>query len=218
MHICVLLTQNSVFHPSPLSSLTFRPYSDEDYAPTIPSTPLPDSVDYARSKVNPLARTIAAHRRRSLELPAIPPVPIIAPPGHLPPTVVRGAEDHAIDRVEALLFRERAERERDGLSVHDDNRKARLIAIYGTNASFSRRGSASTSGSSDNYSQWEDESTFSATDSQGSQVLAPSVSVQTLTERYRVASRKAWSTFYGIADDFRKEITRWILEVRSTFK
>ncbi|KAF8129873.1 hypothetical protein EV363DRAFT_1450895 [Boletus edulis] len=203
---------DSLFNPSPQSTQTARPYEDKDYPPTLPSTPLPDSVDYMRSKANPLARTLAVYCRRSLDVRAISPVPIIAPPPHVAPTVVRCAEDYAIESLKALLLRERAERERDGLIVHDERRRERLNAIYGTDPSFSRRGSSSSSDSSDVCSQWEEESTCSTIEFQRSHELTPSVKIQILTEQHRLSNRKIWSNVFGIENDFRKEITRWILE------
>ena len=169
-------------------------------------------MDYARSKANPLARTLGVYRRRSLDIPAIPPVPIIAPPRYTTPTVVRCAEDQAIDRLEALLLRERSERQRDGLNVHDEQRTERLKAIYATDLAFLRRDTASTSDSSDGCGQWEEESTRSAIDSQESQDLAPTMKI--LPAQYRLVNRETWSNAFGIANDFRKEIAKWILEVR----
>ncbi|KAF8547513.1 hypothetical protein OG21DRAFT_1501533 [Imleria badia] len=202
---CFEESTNSFFYPSP------RPCVDKDCAPTVPSTPIANSADYARSRANPLARTLAVYRRRSLDIPVIPPVPIIAPPPHVTPTVVRCAEDQAIDRLEALFLRERLERKRDGLNVHDEKRKERLKSIQKSDddVSFPRRDSASTSGSSDVYSEWEEESTRSAIESQDRLVLAPSVKL--LPEEYRLANLEAWSNAFGIANNFRKEITGWIL-------
>lgn len=211
-----LSLQDSLFYPSPLSPPTFRPCPDRDYPPTVPSTPLPNSVDYARSKANPLVRTVPVYRRGSSHIPAIPPVPIIAPPARITPTIVRCAEDQAIDRLRALLFRERSERERDGLNAHDEKRTERLKAIHGTDLAFSRRDSASTSDSSDGRCQWEEESTLSAIESQESQHSAPSVKI--LPAQHRLVSQETWSNAFGIANEFRKEVTRWMLKVRSTSK
>ncbi|KAI9566644.1 hypothetical protein HD554DRAFT_2174302 [Boletus coccyginus] len=202
--------KDSNFYPSPLSSLTSRPCLDKDFPPTLPNTPLPNSVDYARSKANPLVRTLVVYRHRSLDIPAIPPVPIIAPPPHIRPTVICCAEDQAIDRLKALLLRERSERERDGLHVHDEKRAERLKLTCPSELAFSRRDSASTTDSSDYYSQWEEESTISAIESQESQELAASVKI--LPAQHRLANRETWSNAFGIANDFRKEITGWILE------
>lgn len=178
---------------------------------------MPSSVDYARSRADPLARTLAVYRHRSLEVPAIPLVPIIAPPPGVTPTVVRCAEDQAIDRLEALFHRERSERARDGLNVHDVKRKERLESMQKSDndVSFPRRDSTSTSASSDGFSDWEEESTRSEIESQD-RLLSESP-VKLLPMEYRRASRETWSNAFGISDDFRKEITGWILKVKSTF-
>lgn len=216
VHVCAFLLQHSLFYPSPLSSPTSQSCADKDYPPTVPSTPLPTSVDYARSKANPMARTIPFYRHRSLNIPRIPSVPIIAPPRDLAPTVVRCSEDYAIDRLKALLLRECSERSRDGLNSFDEQRTERLKAIYATYPAFSRRDSASTSDSSDSLGQWEEESTRSTTESQGSQNSVPNAT--TPSALYRMASRQVWSNAYGIMNVFRIEITGWILKVRRTFK
>ena len=127
---------------------------------------------------------------------------------------MRCAEDQAIDRLKALLLRERSERQRDGLNVHDETRTERLKAIYATDLAFSRRDSASTSDSSDSCGQWEEESTRSAIDSQESQDLAPIQSVKIFPAQHRLIVQEIWSNAFGIANDFRKEMTGWILEVR----
>lgn len=204
------LLQDSLFYPSPLSSPGSRSRADKDDPPTVPSTPLPDSVDYDRSKANPMVRTIRYYRRRSLEVPPIPPVPIIAPPEGLPPTTVRCSEDYAIDRIKALLQRERGERERDGLDSCDDKRAARLKDTFGL--AFSRRDSGNTSDSSINQGQWEDVDTLSPTESQESKdsVLGADV----VYEQHRLATRDIWSDAFGITNDFRKEVTRWMVNVR----
>lgn len=139
-------------------------------------------------------------------------MPIIAPPEDLALTLVRCAEDHAIDRLEALLLRERSERERDDLNSCDEKRAERLKATRATDVAFPRRDSGSTSDSSDGRGQWEDESTRSATEFQGSQDSMPSVNVT--SGQHRLVSREIWSNAFGITDDLRKEITRWILKVR----
>lgn len=207
------LFQDSLFYPSPLSPPTCRPCPDENYPPTVPSTPLPNSVDYARSKANPLVRTVAAHRRRSLNISTIPPVPVIAPPTHITPTFIRCTEDQAIDRLHALLLRESSERERDGLHVHDAKRTERWKAAYGTDLAYSRRDSASTSDSSDGRGQWDEESTRSGTESQESQDSVPNVKI--LPGQHRLVNQETWSNAFGITNDFRKDVTKWILEVGS---
>jgi hypothetical protein len=127
---------------------------------------------------------------------------------------VRCAEDQAIDRLKALLLRECSERQRDGLDVHDEKRAERSKAIYATDLAFLRRDSASTSNSSDSCGQWEEESTRSAIDSQENQDLAPIQSVKIFPVQLRLVIREIWSNAFGIANDFRKEITGWLLEVR----
>ncbi|KAH0835447.1 hypothetical protein J3R83DRAFT_9080 [Lanmaoa asiatica] len=184
-------SQYSLFYPSPLSSPTSRPIPDKDYPPTVPSTPLPNSVDYARSKANPLLpngrNLLAQILERSRDSPY-----------------------QAIDRLKALLLRERSERERDGLIVHDEKRTERLKETYTTDLAFSRRDSASTSDSSDGRGQWEEESTLSAIESQESQAPAPSVEIS--PEQYHLVDRRTWFNAFGIGNDFRKEITEWILK------
>ncbi|KAG9312418.1 hypothetical protein JVU11DRAFT_6799 [Chiua virens] len=195
---------DSLFYPSPLSEPTTSKHCD-----TVPSTPLPDSVDYARSKANPLARTIPVYRHRSQIILVIPPVPIIAPPQDIGPTYVYCPEDQAIDRLKALLHRECSERGTDGLNVQDDIRAHRLKAKCQIESAFARRDSASTTDTGDGGSQWEEESTWC---SQGSQPPVHTVTILPMQGQHRSVDRETWSSAFGIENDLRKEVIEWILK------
>ncbi|KAF9222225.1 hypothetical protein BS17DRAFT_196099 [Gyrodon lividus] len=213
---CSNLSTNSLFSPSFVPTPVGQCRSDKNdsnFPPTAPSTPLPDSVDYARSKANPLSRTIAIHRRSSRSSCKIPTVPIIAPPPYAPPTTIRCAEDCAIDHLKFLLLRERSERERDRLCTYDAKRAERFRAVSTNDIDIplARSDSSSSSDSSDDFGQWEEETTRSASESLGSQDTTPTPT--TFSALYRRANRDTWTHTLGIEDGFRKYITGWMLDV-----
>ncbi|KIJ62446.1 hypothetical protein HYDPIDRAFT_30409 [Hydnomerulius pinastri MD-312] len=207
-------------------------HKDSTFPPTAPTTPLPDSVDYARSKAHPLARTIPIHRP-SISQRQIPAVPIIAPPPYYCPlTVVRSAEDYAVERLRTLLEREREERASDGMSECGAVRAERLRVQK--KEQEQELGTPSTS-SSGNSAQWEDESSRSASESLGSQdtpsprsfspeereAMEREVKERQAKEReakereareQRRGNQETWTCALGIEDRFRREVTKWILE------
>ncbi|KAG1769955.1 hypothetical protein EV702DRAFT_1281971 [Suillus placidus] len=163
--------------------------------PTMPTTPLPDTVGYFRAKRNPLVRT-PAFRAPSKQSPKIPPVPIIAPPRFPSPFIIKCEEDLAGDRIKILLTKEREERKSDGLDlpqIPDD---------------CSNRSESESSASDDEY--WADESSLSASESESvaSRNSDPSLG----TEKSR--SRERWSRALGLDDCFRKEVVGWMLDAR----
>lgn len=161
-------------------------------APTVPATPLPDTVDYLRAKRNPLLRTPTV-RAQSKRSPKIPPVPIIAPPRFPSPFIIRCEEDWAGDRIKILLMKEREERKSDGLDVP-------RIPV-----DCSNRNESESSVSDDEH--WADESSLSASESE-SVASQPSLG----TEKSR--SRERWSRALGLDDGFRKEVVGWMLDAR----
>ncbi|KAF9244440.1 hypothetical protein BU15DRAFT_71427 [Melanogaster broomeanus] len=178
---------------------------DDNLPPTAPATPLPDSVEYARSKANPLSRTLVFHKV-SRSSPKIPAVPIIAPPAYTPPATVQSAEDYAINRLAQLLLMERSERERDRLSTYDAERAERSRSMSTVDTPLTRTGSSSSSKSSDDRGQWEEESTRSASESLGSEDTTP-------RRTTRRANRDTWTRVLGIDNDFRKYVTGWIFDM-----
>ncbi|KAF8838225.1 hypothetical protein BDN67DRAFT_1070877 [Paxillus ammoniavirescens] len=198
------------FSPCSLDTPTFhdRRSDEKDFSfpPTAPSSPLPDSVEYARSKANPLSRTVAVHGSSPSST-----VPIIAPSPHVPPTIVQSAEDYAVGRLELLLLRERSERERDRLSTYDAKRAERCKSVSANGPPTKPSGSSSSSDSSNDCDRWEEESTRSASQSSGSQDTTPNPI--TFSALHRRSNRDAWTRALGIGNEFRKHVTGWILDV-----
>ncbi|KIK97829.1 hypothetical protein PAXRUDRAFT_756480 [Paxillus rubicundulus Ve08.2h10] len=206
---CSNLSTDVHFSPS-MDSPTFHnrhsDKKDSSLPPTVPSSPLPDSVDYARSKANPLSRTVAVH---GSSRPST--IPIIAPSPHVPPTIVQCAEDHAVGRLELLLLRERSERERGRLSTYDAKRAERCKSISTNGPPTKPSGSSSSSDSSNDCDRWEEESTRSASQSSGSQDTAPNPA--TSSALHRRCNRDTWTHALGIDNEFRKHVTGWMLDV-----
>ncbi|KAG1868381.1 hypothetical protein DFJ58DRAFT_678805 [Suillus subalutaceus] len=162
--------------------------------PTVPATPLPDTVGYLRAKRNPLLRTPAV-RAPAKQSPKIPPVPIIAPPRSPSPFIIKCEEDRAGDRIKILLTKEREERKSDGLDllqIPDD---------------CSTRSESESSVSDDEY--WTDESSLSASESESvaSRSSGPSLGTG------KSQSRERWSRALGLDYCFREEVVSWMLDV-----
>ncbi|KAG1729443.1 hypothetical protein EDB19DRAFT_2027731 [Suillus lakei] len=165
--------------------------------PTVPATPLLDTVGYFRAKRNPLSRTPAV-RAPPEKSPKMPPVPIIAPPRCPNPFIIKCEEDWAGDRIKILLTKERDERESDGLDlpqIPDD---------------CSNQSESESSVSDDEY--WTDKGSFSASESESvaSRNSDPSLGTQ------KSQSRERWSRALGLDDGFRKEVVGWMLDARAT--
>ncbi|KAG2128396.1 hypothetical protein BD769DRAFT_699075 [Suillus cothurnatus] len=162
--------------------------------PTVPATPLPDTVGYFRAKRNPLLRT-PAFRAPSKQSPKIPPVPIIAPPESPGLFIIKCGEDWACDRIKILLTKEREERKSDGLDLPQ------------IRVDRSTRSESESSVSDDEY--WADESSLSAFESESvaSRNSDPSLD----TEKSR--SHERWSKALGLDDCFREEVVSWMLDV-----
>ncbi|KIJ19578.1 hypothetical protein PAXINDRAFT_96863 [Paxillus involutus ATCC 200175] len=206
---CSNLSTDAHSSPSSLDTPIFHDLrsdkKDASFPPTAPSSPLPDSVDYARSKANPLSRTVAVHGSSHSST-----VPIIAPSPHVPPTIVQCAEDHAVGRLELLLLRERSERERDRLSTYDAKRAERCKSVSTNGPPTKPSGSSSSSDSSNDCDRWEEESTRSASQSSASQDTTPNPT--TFSALHRRSNRDAWTHALGIGNEFRKHVTGWILD------
>jgi hypothetical protein len=163
--------------------------------PTVPATPLPDTVGYFRAKRNPLLRT-PAFRAPSKQSPKIPPVPIIAPPESPGPFIIKCGEDWASDRIKILLTKEREERKSDGLDLPQ-------IPV-----DRSTRSESESSVSDDEY--WADESSLSAFESES--VASHNSDPSLDTEKSR--SHERWSKALGLNDCFREEVVGWMLNAR----
>ncbi|KAH7925982.1 hypothetical protein BV22DRAFT_393667 [Leucogyrophana mollusca] len=170
---------------------------DPKYPPTVPVSPIPDTLAHVRSRTDPLERTLpgpAPCRPRPKQ--KIPPVPIIAPPpaSNILSPLLHSSEDWADERIKVLLVKEADERGRDGFDVVRRGKQ-------GTDEVNSRRsGSIS---SSDEEDDWEEES-VSCSISVGENTPTPSLT------KHR--ARTHWSRILGIRDSFRKEVVAWMLD------
>ncbi|KAH7886662.1 hypothetical protein F5I97DRAFT_1869202 [Phlebopus sp. FC_14] len=189
------------------------PQQDTPFPPTAPTTPLPGSVEYARSKANPLMRTIAVYQSGSRPQRKMAPVPIIAPPPCSAFPSIKCQEDWAEERIKCLVAREREEREGDGLAMHDKQRAEKWdTTTSATNRPAVRGASESTSSSdsSDDGAFWEDGSTRSASESLDS---SDTFSVPGPAPLSRRENRDRWARALGIDNGFRKQVTGWMLDV-----